>query len=166
MKQKISYKCSSCTYSSIKWIGCCPECKEWDSMQEVQPLQPIIGAKKNSGAQQTTMVQLSSVDVKPKDRMLSGIKEWDRVLGNGIMPSSLLILTGDPGIGKSTLLLQISNNLAANHTVFYFSTEESLQQVKMRAQRLAGKINDKLMFSDDANLENIIATAQLEKPDL
>jgi DNA repair protein RadA/Sms len=135
-------------------------------MQEVQPLQPIFGSQKSSMAQHTTMIQLNSIDIKPKERMLSGIKEWDRVLGNGIMPSSLLILTGDPGIGKSTLLLQISNNLAAHYIVYYFSTEESLQQVKLRAQRLAGKINDNLMFSDDANLENIIATAKQQKPDL
>ena len=78
-------------------------------------------------------------------RMFSGIDEWDRVVGGGIMPSSLLILTGDPGIGKSTLLLQICNGLAKNHIVYYFSTEESLQQVKQRAQRL-DCINDNLTF--------------------
>lgn len=166
-KNKISYKCNSCTYTSLKWIGCCPECKEWNSMEEMQPANPVsFGAKKSAhvGAL-TTMTQLASVDVKPKARMLSGIKEWDRVLGGGIMPSSLLILTGDPGIGKSTLLLQISNNLAAHHTVYYFSTEESLQQVKLRANRL-GCINEKLLFSDNADLENILATAQQAKPDL
>lgn len=166
-KQKITFKCSSCTYTSLKWVGCCPECKEWDSMAEVQPLStPGFGAKKTGHhSAAATMTHLASVDVKPKDRMLSGIKEWDRVLGGGIMPSSLLILTGDPGIGKSTLLLQISNNLAANYTVYYFSTEESLQQVKLRAQRL-GCINDKLMFSDQADLESILNTAQQSKPDL
>jgi DNA repair protein RadA/Sms len=137
-------------------------------MDEIHPVvTPGFGPKKmsHSVAPAGIMTQLASVDVKPKDRMLSGIKEWDRVLGGGIMPSSLLILTGDPGIGKSTLLLQISNNLAANYVVYYFSTEESLQQVKQRAQRL-GCINDKLLFSDQADLENILNTAQQCKPDL
>jgi Predicted ATP-dependent serine protease len=97
--------------------------------------------------------------------MLSGISEWDRVVGGGIMPSSLIILTGDPGIGKSTLLLQISNNLAQNYTVFYFSSEESLNQVKNRAERL-GCINDNLLFSDKADLESIIEISKNQKPDL
>ena len=73
---------------------------------------------------------------QPLKRMLSGIKEWDSVMGGGIVPGSFSILTGDPGIGKSTLLLQIASRLAQNYTVFYFSSEESLEQVKMRAERL------------------------------
>lgn len=152
-------------------MGCCPECKEWDCLQEVTQGPSPLGIKK--GAVQTSannstliaMTQLNSVNIKPKERMLSGIKEWDRVVGGGIMPSSLLILTGDPGIGKSTLLLQISNRLAEHYTVFYFSTEESLQQVKQRAERL-GCIHEKLLFSDQADLESIIATTQQAKPDL
>ena len=115
--------------------------------------------------QPTIMTQLSSIPDQKQQRIFSGIQEWDRVVGGGIMPSSFLILTGDPGIGKSTLLLQISNKLAAQHTVYYFSTEESLQQVKLRAERL-GCINDKLLFSDQASLHTIIATAQKDKPDI
>lgn len=111
------------------------------------------------------MTKLNSVIEKPKERMLSGIDEWDRVLGGGIMPQSLLILTGDPGIGKSTLLLQICNRLAQHYTVFYFSTEESLQQVQQRAQRL-GVINDNLLFSDQAQLQTIITTATECRPDI
>ena len=97
--------------------------------------------------------------------MHSGIDEWDRVVGGGIMPSSLIILTGDPGIGKSTLLLQLSHNLAKSYSVYYFSTEESLQQVKQRARRLQCLGND-LLFSDRAELETIIATALEKKPDI
>jgi len=97
--------------------------------------------------------------------MLSGINEWDRVLGGGIMPNSLLILTGDPGIGKSTLLLQIAAQLSQNHSVFYFSSEESLQQVKGRAQRISCT-GSNLLFSDQADLEAIISTTQEHKPDL
>ncbi|MCX5921825.1 MAG: DNA repair protein RadA [Candidatus Dependentiae bacterium] len=167
-KQKTSFKCNQCTYTTVRWLGCCPECKEWDSFTEVTTGGPTLGATKGAmagSAPAINMIQLSTVDSKPKDRMLSGIKEWDRVMGGGIMPSSLLILTGDPGIGKSTLLLQISNALAENYTVFYFSTEESLQQVKQRADRL-GCINSNLLFSDQADLESIINTTQQAKPDL
>ncbi len=163
-KQKISFKCSNCTYTTLKWLGCCPECKQWDSfIEEIKGSGPL--AKKGATSTKISMVELNNVDIKPKDRMFSGIKEWDRVVGGGIMPSSLLILTGDPGIGKSTLLLQISNRLAQNYTVFYFSTEESLQQVKMRAQRLEC-INNKLLFADQSDLESVIALAIQEKPDL
>lgn len=168
-KQKISYSCSSCTYQSIKWMGCCPECNEWNTFSEqiTAPTTTIPGSKvnpKTSGAT-VTMMQLNSVETTPAKRMLSNIDEWDRVVGGGIMPSSLIILTGDPGIGKSTLLLQICNGLAKDHMVYYFSTEESLQQVKQRAQRLEC-INDNLLFSDQADLETIIATSQSHKPDI
>ncbi|HZW61310.1 MAG TPA: hypothetical protein VFF04_03725, partial [Candidatus Babeliales bacterium] len=110
-KQKISYDCTGCGYKTLKWLGCCPECKEWDSLVEVQP-DIVIGGTIKKSAAPTAMVSIATVATKPVERMFSGIKEWDRVVGGGIMPSSLLILTGDPGIGKSTLLLQISNRLA------------------------------------------------------
>lgn len=97
--------------------------------------------------------------------MLSGMHEWDRVVGEGITPGSLIILTGDPGIGKSTLLLQIANKLAKNYQVIYFSTEESLPQVKQRADRLSC-FNEQLLFSDQAELITIIATAKQHKPAL
>ena len=97
--------------------------------------------------------------------MLTGIGEWDRVVGNGIMPSSLIVLTGDPGIGKSTLLLQVCNRLAQEKRVFYFSTEESIHQVKQRAQRL-DCVSDSLFISDEANLETIISTTETEKPEI
>lgn len=99
------------------------------------------------------------------ERMLSGIKEWDRVAGGGIVPGSFIVLTGDPGIGKSTLMLQMSYKLAEKFNVFYFSSEESLDQVKLRAQRL-GCVSQNLLFSDNANLDEIIATAEHHKPHL
>ncbi len=164
-KQKTSFKCGQCTYQTVKWMGCCPECKSWDSFAEIITGGPLFGASRSGASPHATMMRLDNVVTKQKPRMFSGIKEWDRVVGNGIMPASLLILTGDPGIGKSTLLLQISNNLAHHYTVFYFSTEESLQQIKLRADRLSC-INEQLLFSDQASLEAIIATAQQQKPDL
>ena len=148
-------------------MGCCPECQEWNTFVE-QMSSPVGGASsKETGrpARAATMTPLHMTPAKPKERMRSGIDEWDRVLGDGIMPHSFLILTGDPGIGKSTLLLQISNQLAQLHHVYYFSTEESLQQVHQRAQRL-GPINQNLLFSDQADLQTIISTAQEHKPDI
>lgn len=163
-KQKTSFSCTSCSYQTIKWQGCCPDCNEWNSFIENKTsTTPISGAQKT--AVSISMTELNAVDVSKKPRILSGIGEWDRVVGGGIMPSSLLILTGDPGIGKSTLLLQISNQLAQNCGVYYFSTEESLGQVKQRAERL-GCINKNLLFSDRAALEEIIATAQQDRPDI
>ncbi len=164
-KQKNSFSCSGCGYKTVKWLGCCPECKEWESFVEEHATILNQTQKKFTASSTITMVELNRVAIKPVQRLLSGIKEWDRVMGGGIMPASLLILTGDPGIGKSTLLLQISNRLAEQAKVFYFSTEESLAQVKLRAQRLDCVSGD-LLFSDQASLETIIATAQQQKPDV
>jgi DNA repair protein RadA/Sms len=167
VKQKTTFTCSNCTYQALRWMGCCPECNQWNTLEE-RKSEPIIPGTKSVSAHKGTvlrMTQLNAVEASIQERMLSGIQEWDTVVGGGIMPSSLLILTGDPGIGKSTLLLQICNGLAQKYRVYYFSTEESLQQVKQRAQRL-GCIHDNLLFSDQADLETIIATAKDQQPDL
>jgi DNA repair protein RadA/Sms len=111
------------------------------------------------------MQHLSDVSSLASARMKSQIGEFDRVIGGGLMPNSLNVLTGDPGIGKSTLLLQVCNQLAAHYRVFYFSTEESLHQVKQRAQRLEC-LNKNLLFSDNAELAAILATAYAEKPEI
>jgi DNA repair protein RadA/Sms len=162
-KQKSYFKCSNCTYQTLKWIGCCPECKEWDSLVELQTGSTCGSARQSSGT--ISMHHLATVATDHKQRLKTGIGEWDRVMGGGIMPSSLIILTGDPGIGKSTLLLQVCSRLAQQHRLYYFSTEESLSQVKGRAERIAC-MNDQLLFSDQANLEHIIATAEQDKPDI
>lgn len=160
-KQKIIFSCTNCNHRVPKWLGCCPACKEWNSFTELVT---------NNGAtnrikQTSQLVKLSEINTNNTLRMLTGIQEWDRVVGNGIMPSSLVILTGDPGIGKSTLLLQLANTLANNYTTIYFSTEESLVQVKQRADRLHCR-SKQLFFSDRAELATIIATADQYKPDL
>jgi DNA repair protein RadA/Sms len=163
---KTLYKCSSCNYQTVKWLGCCPECNEWDTLTEhtknIPSKSPSGVARRTSAPTLTTLNEVESVAA---ERVLSGIDEWDRVAGGGIMPGSFLIITGDPGIGKSTLLLQLSHSLAAQKTVFYFSTEESLQQVKERARRL-NCLENKLYFSDVADLATILATSQDNKPDI
>lgn len=167
-KHSTSFTCTQCRYTTLKWIGCCPGCNSWDSFAEESSEQrSLVHPTRTSSAriQPTAMVNLVSLSNERDMRMPSGIREWDRVVGGGLMPGSLSIVTGDPGIGKSTLMLQIGNQLAKNHRVFYFSTEESLKQVKQRAERL-NCTEENLLFSDEANLERIIATAEQELPQL
>lgn len=164
-KNKISYSCTNCTYKTVKWLGCCPECNVWETFTAIESAPSSGPNLRNATGKSTTMINLNTLATTKTVRMQSHIDEWDRVMGGGIIPSSLIIVTGDPGIGKSTLLLQVCNQLAINYSVFYFSTEESLQQVKLRAQRLAC-INDQLLFSDVADLNTIISTTLQEKPNI
>jgi len=160
-KQKIAFSCKNCRHRVPKWLGCCPACKEWDSFVEVTSNKVQL----TNATTVAPLLKLDDIDTKNVSRMQTGILEWDRVVGNGITPGSLIILTGDPGIGKSTLLLQIANRLSKNYLVIYFSTEESLQQIKQRADRLNCS-SDQLFFSDRAELATIIATTEQHKPDL
>jgi DNA repair protein RadA/Sms len=165
-KQKTTYKCTNCNHQSFKWIGCCPECNEWNSFVE-QTITPNFESKHvTKKTNVVPLANLNQIENETQQRIFSNIKEWDRVMGGGILPGSFIILTGDPGIGKSTLLLQIANIISQNHKVIYFSSEESLQQVKNRALRLNIANNENLLFSDQSCLENIIATGTQEKPDL
>ncbi len=150
-----------------KWLGCCPGCKEWSSFVEEKPAIAAMGGKTLSEktVSSLTMRSLHEVAITAQKRMFAEIGEWDTVLGGGIMPGSLLVLTGDPGIGKSTLLLLVANSLAKKHSVFYFSSEESLEQVKLRANRIT-TISENLLFSDQAQIERILQTCQEEKPDI
>jgi DNA repair protein RadA/Sms len=163
-KAKTSFTCSNCNYTTIKWIGCCPECKEWDSLTENRTVSHS-STKIYSNADKAQLVSLDSIDTQTLPRILSNIGEWDRVVGGGLIPGSLIVITGDPGIGKSTLLLQIAYAIAKKNRVFYFSTEESLQQLKGRATRLNIATNN-LLFSDAAELTSIITIAKEQKPDL
>ncbi len=173
-KSTTLYVCSECSHKSAKWSGCCPACQQWNSFIEAKPM-PIIMS--GQSANKTNDAYFSKehvpIDLKPlsstlageKKRLVSNIKEWDAVLGGGIVPGSLIILTGDPGIGKSTLLLHVAHKLSEMHKVFYFSSEESLEQVYSRAKRI-GALNEQLLFSDQAYIEGIYATCQQEKPDI
>lgn len=162
-KQKINFECSNCTFTTLKWQGCCPDCQEWNSFVEKKAESNKTQRLRASSA--VALKKLDDIEAHSQERMVSNVDEWDRVLGAGIMPGSFLILTGDPGIGKSTLLLQIAHNLADRHSVAYFSSEESLGQVKQRANRLLKKENP-VLFSDEGNLESIIAKVEQTQPDL
>lgn len=162
-KIKTSFICNECEHRTPKWQGCCPNCGAWNSLEQSAAASPFVAQSMQGGGSTLQLKNLSQV--KPQDacRIQTGIGEWDRVTGGGIMPGSLTILTGDPGIGKSTLLVQIAAAIAANHPVIYFSSEESLDQVKLRAERIIDSCNN-LLFSDSADLSAIIATAQQHKP--
>jgi DNA repair protein RadA/Sms len=163
-KSQQLYQCTSCEHTSSKWLGQCPGCKAWNSFPET-PL-TFAPSMKGHRAAVPELVPLTQRDANASSqRMVSGTKEWDRVLGGGILPGAFIMLTGDPGIGKSTLLLQIAHQLAANYTTLYFSSEESREQVRTRAQRL-GCLGEALLFSDQAHIESIITAAEHHKPQI
>ena len=162
------YFCQECGYESSKWMGQCPGCKAWNSFAE----EPVSTGKKASGGgksvsrQQSEPVILKEISLKEDERQTTKIGELDRVLGGGIVPGSLVLVGGDPGIGKSTLLLQVCRNLAENgNSVLYISGEESLRQIKLRANRI-GTFNENLQLLCETNLDTVREVMERKKPDV
>ena len=156
---------------SAKWLGQCPACKEWNTMVEAPVPAKAAGTSAaamsaaHPGIRQKP-VPLSAVEETGEERFSTGFAELDRVLGGGVVAGSMILLGGDPGIGKSTILLQAARNMAASGIdIVYISGEESLRQIKMRGRRI-GSISDKLRFLCETDLESITATLQEEKPRL
>lgn len=167
--KKTVYFCQECGYESAKWMGQCPGCRAWNTFVE-----ETVSTKKTSSSSGTKVsgnkrqepVVLKDISLKEDERRTSGIGELDRVLGGGIVPGSLVLVGGDPGIGKSTLLLQACRNLAnMNTSVLYISGEESLRQIKLRANRI-GEFNEKLTLLCETNLETIREVMERKKPDV
>lgn len=165
--KKTVYFCQECGYESAKWMGQCPGCKAWNTFVE-----ETVSAKKNPSGnlklseKRQDPVILKDISLSEDERQTTQIGELDRVLGGGIVPGSLVLVGGDPGIGKSTLLLQVCRNLAENQvTVLYISGEESLRQIKLRANRI-GDFNDKMQLLCETNLEVIREVIEREKPDV
>ena len=152
-KAKQMYFCQECGYESAKWQGQCPGCKSWNTFVEEKL---VVGAGKHSGKTEAAApISILNVTTTEDTRIGTGMKELDRVLGGGIVKGSLTLVGGDPGIGKSTILLQVCRNLTeADHKVLYASGEESLQQIKLRADRLGGFTKDMLLLSE-TNLDAI-----------
>lgn len=152
-KGKSRFICQNCQYISFRWLGRCPECGEWDSFYEER-------IKKGSFSPGLTLSRTKPKSLKEikglrQRRYLSGIKEFDRILGGGVVPGSIILVGGEPGIGKSTLLLEVGNRLSSSESpVLYVSGEESVQQSKLRASRL-GIDSDYLYISSQNNLEEI-----------
>lgn len=157
--------CQNCGYESAKWMGQCPACREWNSFAE-ETVQKAPGAKISRRTTTAEPVQLNSIETNEEIRTASGMKELDRVLGGGIVPGSLVLVGGDPGIGKSTLLLQVCKNLTdQGKRVMYISGEESLQQIKMRAKRI-GEIGEGLFLLCETNLASVREAIERTKPDV
>ena len=158
--------CQNCGYESAKWQGQCPACHEWNTFTEEPVVKVSSSAAVKKAAAEIKPVRLSEVHTDEKQRISSGMEELDRVLGGGIVAGSLMLVGGDPGIGKSTLLLQVCHNLTRDgHKVLYVSGEESAQQIKLRAQRI-GDFKDDLMLLCETNLELVRAVIEKTKPEI
>ena len=168
--KKIVYFCQECGYESSKWMGQCPGCKAWNTLVEEtistkKGTSSGIGSFQNSG-KRPEPVRLKDISLSEDERQLTKIGELDRVLGGGIVPGSLVLVGGDPGIGKSTLLLQVCRNLAqSGRNMLYISGEESLHQIKLRAERI-GEFNENLQLLCETNLETIREVIERKKPDM
>ncbi len=169
-KLKSIYICSQCGFESSKWNGKCPSCGEWNTLEE--DVIDVSSIKKNTKISTAPSVDLSSkivslsgIDVNEEIRYSTGIGELNRVLGGGLVKGSLVLLGGEPGIGKSTLLLQICKYLGENYTILYISGEESTRQIKIRAQRLGVDTENLLLLStNDAKAAS--DTISIHKPDI
>src|SRR3989344_934960 len=182
MKSYSQYVCQQCGYQSSQFLGKCPECGQWNSLVETNVVGEDIKNKISNIKIEEKLLKLSSVKSQKIDRTSTGFAEFDRVLGGGIVEGSIVLVSGDPGIGKSTLLLQSAMAVAGvvprsslrssavdkrrtkqndkqNNTVLYVSGEESAQQIKMRAERI-GKIGNNLYILPETNAETIVSAAQ------
>ncbi len=162
--RKIVYFCKECGYESAKWMGQCPGCRAWNSFVEEAVSQTKTGTSKSVVSDRREPVILNKVSFSEEMRRTSGIGELDRVLGGGIVPGSLVLVGGDPGIGKSTLLLQVCRNLAGEGvSVLYISGEESVRQIRMRADRI-GLFADQMQLLCETSLAAIRETIEKKKP--
>src|SRR5881397_1524525 len=141
--QNTIFVCQSCAYESRKWLGKCPECGEWNSLVEERVVTKKGAARNGFRLRETQAIAYTEIEPQDDVRISSGVTEFDRVLGGGIVPGTLVLLGGDPGIGKSTLLLQVADRLSAAETrVLYVSGEESERQIKLRGERLSIQAHD------------------------
>jgi len=166
-KATSAFFCQNCGYESSKWMGQCPSCHEWNSLVEERftksttsssgKIRPVSDAKP---------LMLEEIQGQKEDRFKTNIEEFDRVLGGGIVPGSLTLVGGDPGIGKSTLLLQVCKQLANDgKEVLYISGEESLTQIKMRADRI-GSFSNQFKLLTEVDLDTISEVVKKNKPDV
>ncbi len=162
-KRKSQYRCSECGAVQLKWAGQCSQCGEWNSLREETAPAPSKGGKRFSGyAGESDIVRLTDVRAPDEPRLSSHLSELDRVLGGGIVPGSVTLIGGDPGIGKSTLLTQMLARLT-EAPALYISGEESAHQISLRVQRLSLPVEHMKLLTE-TSVERIIATAQAERP--
>ena len=168
-KATSAFFCQNCGYESSKWMGQCPACHTWNSFVEERITKSAVssgGSGRSTNPANVRPVELSEVTGQKEDRFATGIEEFDRVLGGGIVPGSLTLVGGDPGIGKSTLLLQVCRKLAElGKEVLYISGEESLTQIKMRADRI-GKFSSGFKLLTEVNLGVIAEVVRSRRPEI
>lgn len=165
-KVKSIFICSECGYESIKWLGKCPDCNSWNTFEE-----GVVEQKKSSARSKVIpkkpVKKLMDVTSNKSDRIVTGINEFDRVMGGGIVKDSISIITARPGAGKSTLLLQISNAIASKgFKIIYASGEESDSQIKNRADRILEKIDSNIWVIQETSLDNVLESVEDIDPDL
>ena len=163
--KKSIFFCQNCGHEESKWLGQCPVCRQWNTFVEEKVTAAKMGGQTKS-LKEAEVVALSSVQTDREERVCTGIGELDRVLGGGIVPGSLVLVGGDPGIGKSTLLLQVCQRLTERkQKLLYISGEESLKQIKLRADRM-GTFTDDLLLLCETNIETIRSVIEKERPSL
>ncbi len=167
VKSKLIYQCTECGYESPKWAGKCPECGAWNRMEEIVKEAAPVGksAVSRTIGGRSRALAINEISTDDEHRYLTGLSELDRVLGGGIVKGSMVLISGDPGIGKSTILLQICEYLGQSLRILYISGEESARQIKLRAQRLGvGSPNLKILTETD--VQYVTEEIRSEKPDL
>ncbi|MDD4939149.1 MAG: DNA repair protein RadA [Candidatus Omnitrophica bacterium] len=165
MKTKTVFSCQNCGYQSPKWLGRCPDCGSWNSFVEEDYAAPAAKSKERKALYKEEPVLLKDVVIKEENRLKTGIGELDRVLGGGIVEGCVVLIGGDPGVGKSTVCLQVSNQLSGHgNTVLYVSGEESVAQTKMRAKRLGAGKDERLYIVNQTDLSFIIEHIKKLKP--
>ncbi|MDN5337086.1 MAG: hypothetical protein PWQ20_156 [Thermotogaceae bacterium] len=158
MKEKQIYVCSNCGYESPKWFGKCPICNEWNTAFEKK------SDYNNLKSSSVTFKSVEQIKIDEFRRLKTNISEFDRLVGGGIVPGSVLLIGGDPGVGKSTLMLEIAENLSRFGEVFYITGEESEEQILLRALRIGVKKNSSLKVTSTSDLEGVLAALNSEKP--
>jgi DNA repair protein RadA/Sms len=162
-KDSAIYVCQNCAFESPRWVGKCPNCGEWNTFAEEKGVKQPRGKRSSASRRVVEPVALTDVPVSPEPRLVTGIQELDRVLGGGVVPGSVILIGGDPGIGKSTLMLQMASALRAAQTL-YITGEESISQVRMRASRMEVTPPDSLLLLAETNLHSIESTLREVHP--
>ncbi|MCY7167609.1 DNA repair protein RadA [Streptococcus gordonii] len=163
-KKKTTFVCQNCEYHSPKYLGRCPNCGAWSSFVEEVEAAEVKHARVSLTGEKTRPMKLAEITSIDVNRTKTEMDEFNRVLGGGVVPGSLVLIGGDPGIGKSTLLLQVSTQLSHQGTVLYVSGEESAEQIKLRAERL-GDIDSEFYLYAETNMQNIRTEIEKNKPD-
>ncbi len=162
MKEKRKFVCGECGYETVKWMGCCPNCESWNTLVEVKEISQTSTVKSTLSSNGTHAMSIKDIDEGETIRIPTSINEFDRVLGGGVVAGSTILIGGDPGIGKSTLLMQAASRLMKHGRVLYVSGEESRAQLKIRARRC--EINDGLLILSETNVETIEAEVSRINP--